>query len=69
VSRGIEIEHKTTQKIDKITMNSSENDKSDCKFHKIPTRNKVRKQTLKFFIDRLARGLVAAQLASPQPVQ
>jgi hypothetical protein len=38
----VETKRKTTQKIDKI---SSENDKSDCKIHKTPTRNKVRTQT------------------------
>jgi hypothetical protein len=57
----VKIEKKTTQKINKITMNSSKNDKSDCKFHKIWTRNKVRTQTLEFVIDSLARGLATPQ--------
>jgi hypothetical protein len=65
----MEKEQKTTPETNKITMNSSENFKSDCKVCKIPTRKQVRTQTLNLFIDRLARGLAAPQLASPHPVQ
>jgi hypothetical protein len=53
----------------KITMNSKKATNLIAKFNKVPSRRKVRTQTQNFFIDRLARGLVAPQLTSPQLVQ
>jgi hypothetical protein len=65
----MEIEYKTTQETNKITMNSSKKGQIRLKSSQNTKKKKVREKTQNLFIDRIARGLVAPQLASPQSVK
>jgi hypothetical protein len=50
-------------------MNKKESKKYDWKIHKIPTLKKLREQKQDLFTDGIAKGLVAPQLESLQPIK